>query len=437
MVRLIGIGVSHHHAPVALRERLAMVSPGDGEGKGGERAAESLTALVRERVGPAVAVSTCNRLELYCASDRPRARERLARVLAAWSGVPRRRMLPALYAHSGEAAARHLIRVVAGLDSLAVGESEVLGQVRAAWLGARGEGPLGSELELLFRRSIEAGRRIRRLGAFDRHPSVASLAVDTVGHLLGGVEGRRVAVLGAGLTGQTAVRALLAAGAGRVTLLNRSRRRLATLREEVAGERVERTTLGGLPTALATVDALVCATAAPGVVVRETMAVEAMARRCGRPLLVVDIAVPRDVEPEVGDLPRVRLLNLDDLAARCALDDGARREALERAEAAAHAEAGAVMAALERRTAAAEIATLRARAAAIREGELRRVRGRLPRLTERERATVEQLTHAIVQKLLHPPTMALRRAAGGGAAARRARAAILAALTDPSSQRTA
>jgi glutamyl-tRNA reductase len=291
-------------------------------------------------------------------------------------------------------------------------------------------------LDTLFRRGIEAGRRIRRLGAFDRHPSVAELAVETVGHLLGGLEGRRVGVLGAGLTGQRAVGALLAAGA-QVTLLNRSRRRLATLREEMAGERVERTTLEGLPAALATVDALVCATSAPSAVVRETMAAEAIGGRGGRPLLVVDIAVPRDVEPEVGELPGVRLLNVDDLAARSELDDGARREALERAEAAARAEAGAVMAALERRTAGAEIAALRARAAAIREGELRRVQGRLRGLTERQRATVEQLTHAIVQKLLHPPTIALRRAAGGGAAARRARAAILATLTDPSSQRRA
>ena len=436
MPRLIVVGISHHHAPVALRERLAMVPPGNGENKGAERAAESLTALLREHVGPAVAISTCNRLEVYSASDRPRARERLARVLVEWSGMPLGRLRPALYAHGGEAAARHLIRVAAGLDSLAVGESEVLGQVRGAWRAARGEGGLGPELDTLFRRGIEAGRRIRRLGAFDRHPSVAELAVETVGHLLGGVEGRRVGVLGAGLTGQRAVGALLAAGA-QVTLLNRSRRRLATLREEMAGERVERTTLEGLPAALATVDALVCATSAPSAVVRETMAAEAIGGRGGRPLLVVDIAVPRDVEPEVGELPGVRLLNVDDLAARSELDDGARREALERAEAAARAEAGAVMAALERRTAGAEIAALRARAAAIREGELRRVQGRLRGLTERQRATVEQLTHAIVQKLLHPPTIALRRAAGGGAAARRARAAILATLTDPSSQRRA
>ena len=435
MVRLIVVGISHHHAPVALRERLAAVP--QGEGKGGERAAESLTARVREQVGPAVALSTCNRLEVYCASERPRARERLTRVLAAWSGVPRSQLVPALYSHSGEAAACHLIRVAAGLDSLAVGESEVLGQVRAAWLAAREDSPLGPELETLFRRGIEAGRRIRRLGAFDRHPSVAGLAVEAVAHSLGRLAERHVAVLGAGQTGQTALRALLAAGAGRVTLLNRSRRRLATLSEDVPSGRVELAALDALTDALAGVDALVCATSAPGAVVREETVAAALARRAERPLLIVDIAVPRDVEPAVGGLPGVRLLNLDDLAAGCALDDGARHEALERADALARAEAAALMAALARRTAASDIAALRAYGAAIRASELRRVRGRLSGLSERELATVEQLTHAIVQKLLHSPTVALRRAAGTGAAARRARAAILGLLTDPSSHRTA
>ena len=427
------VGVSHHQAPVALRERLAIAPQGFAEGKGSERAAESLTALVREEVGPAVALSTCNRLEVYCATRRPRARERLTRVLAAWSGVPRAQLAPVVYSHAGVAAAQHLIRVAAGLDSLAVGESEVLGQVRAAWLEAR---PVGPELETLFRRGIEAGRRIRKLGAFDRHPSVAGLAVEALTHTLGGLEGRHVGVLGAGITGRAALGALLGAGAQRVTLLNRSRHRLARLRADVTDERVELATLDALPAALVTVDALVCATSAPGAVVTEAAVAEAVQRRAGRPLGLVDIAVPRDVEPAVGGLTGVRLLNLDDLAAGCALDGRARGEALERADALAREEAAAVMAALERRTAATDIAALRAHAAAIRESELRRVTGRLSGLSAREKATVEQLTHAIVQKLLHPPTVALRRAAGGRIPAQRARTAIVRALTDPSTQRS-
>ena len=115
MARLIVVGVSHHGAPVALRERLTVVGPRGEEGKSGERVAESLTALVREHAGPAVALSTCNRFELYCATDRPRAREWLTRALAVWSGVPRARLAPVLYSHTGEEAAYHLIRVVAGL----------------------------------------------------------------------------------------------------------------------------------------------------------------------------------------------------------------------------------------------------------------------------------------------------------------------------------
>jgi glutamyl-tRNA reductase len=418
---------------------MATDAANSGGGKGDERAAESVAAAVRARLGAAVVLSTCNRLEVYCWTERPRARERLARLLASWSGLPYARLSPYLYARTGEDAAHHLIRVAAGLDSLAVGETQVLGQVRAAWIAARRESPLGPELDSLFRRTVEAARRIRRGGAFDRHPSIAAIAVEAAAHSLGSLERRHIAILGAGVTGQASLRAALAAGASLVTLLNRSRRRLAdlsgTLRGELPEGRVAFANLEALPEALATADALICATAASVPVVPAQLVAAALTRRGKRPLVIVDVAVPRDVEPATRAMAGVRLFDLDDLAAHCALDDDARRAALERAGAIASQEAAAFAAALRLRTTVPGIAALRTRAAQVRATELRRVRGRLDGLSPRQLAIVEQLTHAIVQKLLHPPTVALRRAAGGSASARRARAAIVATLTDPTSLR--
>src|SRR6266508_1251516 len=228
---LLVVGTSHHLAPVAIRERLL--------GKSAERAADALAAIVRGRVGPCVVLSTCNRLELYCWTHRPRAAQSLASILRDWSGARSAELAPYLYTHRGVAAARHLIRVAAGLDSLALGESEVLGQVRSAWRAARRnvssssssplEAPLPPELDLLFRSAIDAARRIRVRARFDRHPSIAQVAVDAAGVALGGFAGRTAAVLGAGATGQQTLRALIAAGAARVILLNRSRHRLAQL----------------------------------------------------------------------------------------------------------------------------------------------------------------------------------------------------------------
>jgi glutamyl-tRNA reductase len=218
-----------------------------------------------------------------------------------------------------------------------------------------------------------------------------------------------VAVLGAGVTGKAAARALAATGASRIRLLNRSLERATDLAAGLAlGDRAVPGTLDDLPEALAECDAVVCATAASRPVVLASDVASALARRPGRRLVLVDIAVPRDVEPEVRGLPGVTLLDLDDLEARCALDAHDRRREVERIEAVATAEAEDCAAALRARRAIPDIVALRRRADAIRRGEWRRFAGRLQRLSPAERAAVEQMTHAIVQKLLHPPTVALR-----------------------------
>ena len=420
---LIVAGLSHHTAPVAVREPLAAACDAPG--------AAALRAAVRLAIGPAVVLATCNRLEVYAwASRRPaRAVARLVSLLAAHAGVRPVSLRPHVYRHCGVDAVRHLIRVTSGLDSLALGEAQIIGQVRDAFLAGAGDAALGPELHFVFQHAIEGARRVRQAGGLSRHPSVAAIAVHVAGQELGGaggLRGRDVAVLGAGVTGKAAARALAAAGAQRIRLLNRSLDRARALADDLAlGERAVPGALDELPAALAACDAVVCATAAPRPVVTGAGVAAALHLRGGRPLVVVDIAVPRDVEPEVGGLAGVRLLDLDGLEERCALDPRARRHEVDRIEAMARAEAEACLDALRERRAAPDIVALRRRAAAVRETELRRFAGRLHGLTAEERAAVQQLTHAIVQKLLHQPTVALRRAAGG-----RERAALLQALIE-------
>jgi glutamyl-tRNA reductase len=339
---------------------------------------------------------------------------------------------PHLYVHTDAAAVRHLIRVAAGLDSLALGESQIAGQVRAAWRNAGAHTPLGAELDLVLRHALEAARQIRASGAFARHPSVASIGVTAAAHALGGLAGRTAAVLGAGVTGKAAARELVAAGARHVTLLNRSPGHAAAVAEALAlGDRLSPAPLDCLPAVLQQADAAICATAAPFSVVPAAMVEASLEAREGRPLILIDIALPRDVDPAVRNLPGVRLIDLDDLEAHCALDAADRRRELDRAEALAGEAAAACVAALREREAVPEIVALRRHAEAIRTSALRQASGRLERLGPTERATVEQLTHSIVQRLLHGPTVALRRTAGTAgtpAAAARERAALLGAL---------
>ncbi|MGH2352650.1 MAG: glutamyl-tRNA reductase, partial [Chloroflexota bacterium] len=327
---LVLVGASHHTAPVAVRERLAAA--------GSEAALDALLGAIRQPCGPAVVLSTCNRLEVYCwTTERPSvATARLIQALAAHAGRSPKTLRPYVYTSTGVDAARHLIRVAAGLDSLALGESQIIGQVREAWLAAAACAPLGPQLNEVFRQAIDAARRLRSLGAFDRHPSVAGIAVHVAAEAVGGLRGKHVAVLGAGATGKTAARALALGGAGQITLLNRSLERARDTAASLGlGERLSPQPLSDLPTVLAAADAVICATAAASPVISAAAVAAALPRRGGRPLVVVDIAVPRDTEPPVRALAGVDLIDLDDLEARCALDGTARQREMERVEAAA------------------------------------------------------------------------------------------------------
>lgn len=401
---LVVAGLSHHTAPLEVRDQVALAGA----------VLDAAREALRQTLGPVVVLSTCNRTEIYAWTTHPRPEMALAISLSALLECAGDDILPFLYAHRGAAAVRHLFRVVAGLDSLVNGEYEIQGQVRAAWQAARRAGPLGAVLERVFQQAMQVGRRVRTATNFGRHPSVAASAVRVVRRHHGTLTGRTVAVVGAGVAGKAAARALLIGGA-EVLLLNRSPERAAAAAEtlEHLGN-IETKSLAALPQALRQADAVITSTAATRPILSAPMVAEALPTRQAAQLLLLDIGVPRDIDPAVRRLPGVIHIDFDDLerlypeAAPQLAAESARAEALVADEVEAFA------AWRKTRTAVPAIVALRQHAAAIREAELSSVGGRLGALSPRERQAVEDLTAAIVNKLLHLPTMALRQAGAAG-----------------------
>jgi len=366
VTHLVLVGTSHHRAPVELRERVAF----DRE------QAHSLA----EQLGAAVCLSTCNRTELYLeAEDGDDAERRAAAVLA--------ELEPALYRLRDQAAALHLFRVAGGLDSLVPGEGEILGQVRAAY-EAGTPGPL---LDRVFRHALHAGRKVRAQTAIGESPaSVSSAAAALAEQVFGNLEGCAILLIGAGKVSGQAARNLRTRGA-EIAFVADSKTDRARIEEE-----------------LGRADVVVSSTSAPGYVL-DAATVE-RARR-GRRLLLVDLAVPRDLDPQIHALDGCYLYDIDDLEAIVAETLAGRRSEAERAEGIVAGEAEKFhewQASLEIVPA---ITSLRARAEEIREQELAKAEGALARLDESQRRAVEAVTSRIVDKLLHLPTVRLKQAA--------------------------
>ena len=389
-MRLVLVGTSHHHAPVELRERVAL-----------DR--ERATALA-QRLGEAVCLSTCNRTELYVAAEDVDAAER--ELVAALVELEPE-VEPALYRLRDEAAALHLFRVAAGLDSLVPGEGEILGQVRAAYEAAsRAAGGLGPLLDRLFRHALHVGKKVRTQTAIGESPaSVSSAAAALAEQVFGDLAGRSILLVGAGKIGDLAARNLHSRGAKIAVVANRSESRAAELAERVGAEAVG---LEQLESRLAEADVVVSSTRAAGFVLTR----EAVARsRRRRPLLLIDLAVPRDLDPAIHELDECYLYDIDDLEAVVADTLGARRQEAQKAERLVAAEADEFRAWQASLDVVPAIASLRARAEEIRDAELRRAESRLGPLTDAQRQAVEALASRIVDKLLHLPTIRMKQAA--------------------------
>jgi glutamyl-tRNA reductase len=384
-MRLVLVGTSHHHAPVELRERVAL----DREH------AQTLAA----ELGEAVCLSTCNRTELYVTGDDADDLERRAvEALAALEP----QVEHALYRLRDQAAALHLFRVAAGLDSLVPGEGEILGQVRAA----HDVGTPGLLLDRVFRQALHAGRKVRAQTAIGESPaSVSSAAAALAEQVFGDLDGRRILLVGAGKISEQAARSLLTRNAQIAFVANRTLDR--------AGELAER--FGAAPLALeqigdelAHADVVVSSTSSPGFVLD---AVTVDRARHGRQLLFIDLAVPRDLDPAIHDLDGCYLYDIDDLEAIVSETLAGRRGEAVRAEAIVAAEAAKFHEWLAALDVVPAIASLRARAEEIREAELRKAEGVLGRLDDGERRAVESITAQIVNKLLHLPTVRMKQAA--------------------------
>jgi glutamyl-tRNA reductase len=365
-MHLVLVGTSHHYAPVELRERVSL-----------DR--EHAAALAAE-LGEAVVLSTCNRTEIYVAAEDADAAEQ--RATAALADVE-----PALYRLRDRAAALHLFRVAAGLDSLVPGEGEILGQVRTAYEHGRP----GQLLDRVFHQALHAGRKVRAQTAIGESPaSVSSAAAALAAQVFGDLDGCRILLIGTGKVGDQAARNLRTRGAEILLAANSK-----TVREELEAQ-------------LARADVVVSSTSSTGHVL--DAATVDRARR-GRQLLLIDLAVPRDLDPAIHELDGCFLYDIDDLQAIVAETLAGRRGEAERAETIVAAEAEKFHEWHASLDVVPAIASLRARAEEIREAELRKAESLLGRLDEGQRRAVESLTAQIVNKLLHLPTVRMKQAA--------------------------
>lgn len=400
---VVAVGLSQRTVPLEVLERMTVADAALPKVLRGLLDGGSLSEVV--------VLSTCARTEVYAVAERFHAGLADVRTcLADLSQSSPDDFADHLYCYFEDAAVSHLFAVAAGLDSAVLGEGQVLSQVRRAWERAREERAAGPGLSGLFRHAVEVGKRARsETGIARGTTSISQAAVALALERLGGsLEGRRVLVLGAGEMGQGAAVALRGASA-EVLVANRTMPRAAELAERVGGRPVDPAGLAG---ALEQADVVLASTGSPSAVLSRDDLAPVMARRGGRPLLVVDLAMPRDVEPAAASLEGVTLLDMADLASFAEEGMAGRRAEVARVEAIVADEVQRYLEARAARAAAPMVAALRDRAEGLRQGEIDRYRSRLGHLDPADMETVEALTRQLLGKLLHDPTVALKEAAG-------------------------
>lgn len=400
---VVVVGLNHRTVPLDVLERMTVSDA---------RLPKALADLVnRDNVSEAVILSTCMRTEIYVVAERFHASMAEVRDFLGRIGFTAPEdFSDHLYSYFEDSAVRHLFRVASGLDSAVVGEHEVLGQVRHAWESAQAEGACGPVLSAMFRHAVEVGKRARTETAIGRGTaSVSQAAVELAEQRVGSLAGRSLLVLGAGDMGEGMAVALASKGVGSVLVANRTWDRAVALASRVGGRAVH---LGELSHALADVDVLLTSTGASSVLVEVGDLTPVMEVRAGRPLLIVDVAVPRDVDPGVASLPGVTLLDMNDLREFAAQGVEGRRREIVRVEEIIDAETERFLAVSSARELAPLVVALRDKAESMRTAELERFGNRLAGLSAEQREAVEALTRGIVQKLLHEPTVQVKDAAG-------------------------
>lgn len=409
---LLTLGLSHHTAPLDVREQVA-ISP--------EQSDSALRSLLEaDGIRHAAILSTCNRTELYVDGE-PSSGSAATDWLSRFRRLPDARLTPYLYRYQDEAAVRHVLRVATGLDSLVLGEPQILGQLKGAWRQAREAGTLGPELERLFQRSFAVAKRVRSVTEIGANPvSVAYAAVRLARQIYEDLADCTVMLIGAGDTMELVARHLREQGCTRLVVANRSLDRAQGLAERFSGYAVA---LNDLPTHLAEADIIISSTGSTEPILKRTMVEEALRNRRRRPVFIVDLAVPRDVEASVAELDDIFLYTIDDL--RDVIEHGLRlrREAAAEAEQMIDLEVGHFMEWLRGQEAVPAIRRYRELAEEQRDQVLARARAMLERGEAPERA-LNYLAHNLTRRLMHPPSVRLR------AAAERSRDEALAAAED-------
>lgn len=393
------VGISHNSAPVSLLERVAL------DDDGVQKLVADAAAC--EHVAEATVIATCNRVEIYTEVERFHGSvEALSRLLVERAGQTTEAMLPHLYVHYDDGAISHLFQVAAGLDSMALGEGQILGQTREALRRGQELGTVGPALNTLFQQALRVGKRTRAETAIDQvAPTLVSAAIEQIDGGTDAVRGRDVVVLGAGAMAGLATATVSRMGARRVAVVNRSEdraRRLAAQYDAVA------VTMPGLAQELATADVLITCTGSATTLVSSELLAGA---RTGadRPLAIIDLALPHDVEPAAAELPGVTLVGLADLAER--LHDGAGGTEVVEVRRILGEEVTAFLAARRQASVTPTVVALRSMATSVVDAEMTRLDSRLPDLDPELRAEIRHAVRRVADKLLHEPTVRVKELA--------------------------
>jgi glutamyl-tRNA reductase len=395
---IILIGLSHHTAPVEVRERVAFANG---------RLEPALRGLVsRPGVQEGVIVSTCNRVEVVACGEGDAVAAELPAFLAEVHGLGGDELQGRLYTHRDREAVRHLFRVASSLDSMVVGEPQILGQLKEHYAVAAALGASGRVLHRCFHKSFSVAKRIRsETGIAEKSVSVGSAAVELAGDIFDRFDDKTALLIGAGTMGEVTARQLLAKGVGTLMVANRTFERATDVARELGGVAVPFERLGRM---LHLAD-LVVSAAGGDLFVKPPQVEDAMRERRGRPMLLIDLAVPRSIEPAVNDLDGVYLFDVDDLDDVIAENRGTRASEAQRAETIVDAEVDAFWSWLQGLDVVPTIVALRERLEGIRQREVERHLAALGAVDPRQREAIERVTRAIVNKILHHPVTTLRR----------------------------
>jgi glutamyl-tRNA reductase len=401
-MNIVLLGLNHKTAPIELRERLAI----------GPLQLEDATRSLMQAPGilEGMILSTCNRVELLT-SQEPNAPD-LLEFVGSYFDIEPKVLTPHMYEYRQENAVRHLFRVACSLDSMVIGEPQILGQVKSSYLAARSAGAIRGHLDKVLQRAFVVAKRVRsetQIGSSS--VSIASVAVELARKIFGSLEGKKVLLVGAGKMSEQAARHLLAQGAGAVLVANRTYERAAQLAQRFGGRAIQ---FDDLYAHADQADIIITSTGSARPVFRREHAQHFLQQRRGRPMFFIDIAVPRDVDPEVNKLDGIFLYDIDDLQSVAGSHLKERGKEAELAEAMILAEVDKYQRRLHALNVAPEIVRCQQSAEEMRRAELRRLASRLQGLSPEQQAAVEALTRGLVNKFLHQPVQAIKAAASEG-----------------------